>query len=321
MNRRWTQVLGLGILAAFSCKAGSPSERFEFEKPGMGTLFRISLYAQDFETARSAAERAFTRMQHLERELSDWDADSAVRKLPFAGGRVNVSQDLWDILFLSIRVAEATKGAFDPTVGPVVKLWRRASRQQKLPATEDIEAALEAVGWGHMDLIDETEINLGVPGMRLDFGGIGKGFALDAMLGVLGEEGIASALVDGGGDVAVSNPPPGQQGWRVAIESPPWYSGEQLRLLLANQAIASSGTRFRKFQVDGRTWSHLLDPRTGMALDYDIQATALAPSGALADSLASAACVLGPEGWQNNSLASKWRGVKTWWFHPDEALE
>ena len=107
----------------------------------------------------------------------------------------------------------------------------------------------------------------------------------------------------------------------MAVESPSWYSGEKLRLLLVNQAIASSGTRFRQFQAGGRTWSHLLDPRTGMALDYDIQATVLAPSGSLADALASAACVLGPEGWKNNPISHKWRGVKTWWFHPEDALE
>ena len=214
MKRPWGKSLWLGMVATLSCQAEAP-QRFEFEKMGMGTLFRISMVAPDLATAERAAERAFARMDSLEKTLSDWDPASEVRKLSQEGGRTRVSDDLWEVLALSIQVARATEGAFDPTVGPAVRLWRRARRQGELPTPADLEAALKRMGWENLEVGDSPWIVLKVSGMRLDLGGVGKGFALDAMLKTLADEGIKAALVDGGGDLAASGPPPGKKGWRV----------------------------------------------------------------------------------------------------------
>lgn len=275
------------------------------------------MFAPEGATAERAANRAFSRMDSLEKLFSDWDPSSEVGKLTKVEGRKQVSGDLWEVLSLSIKIAEGTGGAFDPTVGPAVRLWRRARRLGELPRPENVEAALRRMGWENLEVGDSPWINLKVSGMRLDLGGVGKGFALDAMLETLTEEGIESALVDGGGDLAASGPPPGQKGWRVRV-APPTGTGEGRRLLLAHGAVATSGTRFQNFEVNGKSWSHLLDPRTGMALDFEIQATVVAPSGALADALASAACVLGPGGWETASSEGE---VEVWWDLPEEATQ
>lgn len=316
MKRPWGKSLWLGMVATLSCQAEAP-QRFEFEKMGMGTLFRISMVAPDLATAERAAERAFARMDSLEKTLSDWDPASEVRKISQEGGRTRVSDDLWEVLALSIQVARATEGAFDPTVGPAVRLWRRARRQGELPTPADLEAALKRMGWENLEVGDSPWIVLKVSGMRLDLGGVGKGFALDAMLKTLADEGIEAALVDGGGDLAASGPPPGKKGWRVRVD-PPGGEGEGRRLLLAHRAVATSGTRFRSFEANGRNWAHLLDPRTGMALDSEIQATVVASSGALADAMASAACILGPEGWETIPPRGD---VEVSWNLPKEATE
>ncbi len=278
------------------------TERFEFERAAMGTTFRIVLYAEDGERARRAAEAAFDRIQELDRTLSDWQPDSELSRLcaqSDAGpsGPIPVSEDLFAVLAHAARTARQTGGAFDVSVGPWVRLWRRSVRQGELPTPEALAAARKSVGyeWVVLDP-DSRTVTLALPRMRLDLGGIAKGFALDQALAVLAERGVPRALVDGGGDVAVGAPPPGRRAWRVAVATTR-HELERAKTYfdLVHAAVATSGDLFQSVEIGGRRYSHIIDPVTGLGLTRRVSATVVARTGIQADALASALCVLGSQ--------------------------
>ena len=298
--------LGAILLSATACVTpegeDAGTRRFEFERAAMGTTFRIVLYAEDGERARRAAEAAFHRIQDLDRTLSDWKSDSELSRLcarSDAGpsGPILVSEDLFTVLEHAARTSRLSGGAFDVSVGPYVRMWRRSVRQGQLPTPEALAAARTSVGheWVVLDPDDST-VTLMVQSMRLDLGGIAKGFALDQALAVLTELGVPRALVDGGGDVAVGAPPPGRPGWRVALATTE-RELEQVDtwLELTHSAVATSGDLFQSLEIGGLRYSHIIDPRTGLGLTRRVSATVVARRGIEADALASALCVLGSQ--------------------------
>jgi thiamine biosynthesis lipoprotein len=292
---------GAWILLAAAASCAAPGlERREYERPAMGTTFRVVLYAEDRDDAEAAAEAAFARIEQLERRLSDWDPSSEVRRLTtrtvmWCGipGVHEAGDDLWRVLVAGQEMAARTGGAFDVTVGPYVRLWRRAARQRELPAPDRLAAAAFSVGHFRLKLIGERTVELRGPGMQVDLGGIAKGFALDEALQVLAADGYSRALVDGGGDVAVGAPPPGREAWSVVIDS--GGTGATATVGLARGAVATSGDAYRFVEIDGVRYSHIVDPRTGQALTTRTAATVIAPDGMTADALASALCVMGAE--------------------------
>jgi len=277
----------------------------------MGTEFRVVVYDRDEGHALSVMQRALSRIQQIDGVLSDYSAGSELRRFTEAGreaGAGTVSPDLWRTLVLAEQVSFRTGGAFDMTVGPLVRLWRRAFRQAELPDPDAIAAALRKVGWQGVAM--DRSAHSAWPttaGMGLDAGGIGKGYALDQAMELIQEEGITSALVEGGGDLVVSAAPPGRRGWRIRLA---WSEGLATgpTLLLAHDAVATSGDLYQFLELDGMVYSHILDPRTGWALTGSRRATVVGPSGAIADGLASALCVDGPAGIVN--FIESWPGVE-----------
>ena len=273
--------------------------RHEMRAPAMGTEFRVVLFASEEGHARAVMALALERIRELDQVLSDYNASSELRRLTQRGpetGAVVVSSDLMDVLLQARAVHAQTEGAFDVTVGPLVRLWRRAFRQGALPEAEAIKQATEQVGMDLLTLLPETsEVLPGRPGMRLDAGGIGKGYALDQALAVIESAGIRSALVEGGGDLVVSGPPPGEEGWNILLDWGP-KSSPSRPLVLSNGAVATSGDLYQVLKLGGEAYSHIVDPRTGWALIGGRRASVVAPSGALADAFASALCVAGPPG-------------------------
>jgi thiamine biosynthesis lipoprotein len=280
--------------ALVSSCAQTQLERYEFSAPKMGTEFRLVLYAASAEQAERAASRAFERVEELEDCMSDYRPQSELMQLSAHAGRgdwVPLSEDLARVLAAAQAVSEASGGAFDVSVGPLVRLWRRARRQERAPGAEALENAMQAVGSEKLELSDEGRaLRLLVPGMRLDLGGIAKGYALDQALVALEQEGVHSALVDGGGDVRVGAAPPGRAAWLVRLETP----GEPLSLELVDAAVATSGDAYRFVELEGVRYSHIIDPRTGRALAQQATVSVIALDGMTADALASAASVLGP---------------------------
>ncbi|MBC7922810.1 MAG: FAD:protein FMN transferase [Ferruginibacter sp.] len=274
----------------------TPLRRYEFDHRQMGTLFRIVLYAADSGRAGQAAAAAFRRVDELNGILSDYQADSELNRLSATAGTgrvVPVSRDLWRVLDVSERAARQTGGAFDATVGPLVSLWRRAVRQQALPAAEALAKARQVVGYQYLQMNRQRQtVELRQPGMRLDVGGLGKGFAGGEALAVLRRTGIRSALVDGGGKIVAGAAPPGKRGWQVEVRL---GTGNTVSLALAHASVSTSGDLYQHLELDGKRYSHVLDPRTGLGLTDQSRVAVVAPDGITADWLSTAVSVLGPE--------------------------
>jgi thiamine biosynthesis lipoprotein len=301
--------LGGALLLAMACLFGTAGcrapaatslERFEYTEPQMGVPFRIVLYAADREQAAAAARAAFARIDALSGVMSDYDSDSELSRLSLTGGSgqaVKVSEDLWKVLSRAQNLAPRTDGAFDVTVGPEVILWRKARRDQALPDPARLARARGATGWRHLGLDSRARTaRLQVSGMRLDLGAIAKGYAVDEALKVLAAQGIRSALVAGGGDLAVSDSPPGRPGWRIDVPGPEASNAPPAQsVLLRRAALATSGDLFQHVVIDGVRYSHIVDPRTGLGLTDQSLVTVIARDCMTADSLSTAISVLGPK--------------------------
>lgn len=310
----WRAGCVLLVACASSLRAETRLTRFEFSQVHMGTEFRIVLYAPDAATSCRASQAAFDRIADLDNTMSDYRPSSELMQLcRHAGGpAIKVSEDLFRVLAKAEEVARKSDGAFDITVGPVVRLWRRARRQHELPDPESLAQALRLVGYENLRLDSNARAaQLLRAGMLLDLGGIAKGDAADQALQALSSFGIASALVAAGGDIAVSNPPPGNRGWLIGIapldsparakdgsslQNPKSQMQDGLRYVsLRNAAISTSGEEEQHAVIAGRRYSHIVDPKTGLALTGRSSVTVIAPNGITSDSLATAVSVLGPK--------------------------
>lgn len=261
----------------------------------MGGMARIVVYAPDQSHASLATLAASKEIARQEQILSDYKSDSESRLLVEQTPNEwhDASPDLVEILARSREVWRASGGAFDPTVGPITALWRPAFKQAERPDADALGHALERVGMNLLEIdTEDNRIRFAKDGMRLDFGGIGKGYAAQKALDVLREHGCPSALVDLGGDLALGDPPPGAEGWRIAIDN-----GLDLphEVTLANVGVATSGDLYRHVEIDGVRYSHIVDPMTGLGLTRRVAVTVIAPDPWLADALASAVSLLGEQ--------------------------
>jgi thiamine biosynthesis lipoprotein len=289
----------IGSLTFRPLSAAEPGlERFEFESKHMGTTFRLVLYAADRSSAEAAAKAGFARVAELDGIMSDYKKDSELNRLcrAFAtsvGEPVPVSVDHFRVLQKAEAMAKASDGTFDITVGPMVQLWRLARRTQQLPDAEALKVAKAKVGWQKVQLDPAKKtVRLLTPGMQLDLGGIGKGFAADEALSLLRDKlGLRRVLVAAAGDITCGDPPPGREAWSVDIA--PIVKGQPPRTLcLANRSVSTSGDLEQFVVIGGVRYSHVLDPRTGIGLTGQRSATVIAKNGTLADSLTKAVSVL-----------------------------
>lgn len=297
--------------ACLSSADEPPLTRFEFEQVRFAAPARLVFYAPSEEVANKLSRAVFDRLKQLDRILSDYDPDSELSKLSESSGSgrpVPLSPELWDVLEASQRFARETDGAFDVSVGPVVKLWRVARRSKKLPAPDAIREAVSRTGWKAI-VLDESNktAELKRRGMQLDLGGIGQGYAADEGLRILQEGGVTKALVDISGDIRLGDPPPGEKGWKIAVEllkrpgtsdrEQPAAEGSKpsRMLLLANVAVSTSGDAFQFVEIDGVRYSHIVDPKTGVGLTRSCSVTVIAPDALTADGIDTALCVQGVE--------------------------
>jgi len=294
--------LELLTLVLTGCRSASRTQglhRFEFSRPSMGTLFTITMYAPDEAAARTAAREAFKRIDALEDVTSDYQADSELMRLcdEPPGKPVSVSAELFDLLDRAQRISRLSGGAFDVTMGPYVRLWRFARKRKVLPSQQELASASAAVGYEKLRLDARNRtVTLLAPNMRLDLGGIAKGYAADRALALLKRRGIDRALVAASGDIAIGNPPPGQRGWKIGIAGIDARTNEISRtVLLRNAGISTSGDTEQFIEIGGVRYSHILDPKTGLGLTNRIQATVIARNATTTDPMATTVCILGPE--------------------------
>jgi thiamine biosynthesis lipoprotein len=280
--------------------------RLHAEHAAMGTRFALTLVAPSpafgTEEMRPAAEEAWLDLDALEGRISNWRTDSEVSRLnqSAAAGPVSVGPDVLSMLQAAKALHAATGGVFDPTVGPLLDLWGFYRKAGRLPADAELREALALVGLDkvRIDAVRGT-VAFDREGMRLDFGGIGKGLALDRIAERLRAQGYHNALLDAGTSTVLAlGAPPGEAGWTVDIRNP--YTEKTAavdRVLLRDEALSTSAAYENFLELDGRRYGHILDPRTGLPVDDRVlSATAIAPTAMESDALSTAFFALGLEG-------------------------
>lgn len=305
---RISLLLSLSCLLALNCFSQS---RYTFERGLMGSPFKIILYAPNDSLANLAAESAFKRIEDLNASLSDYRDDSEINHISAQSGSENwlsVSKDLFDILSISDDISRKTDGAFDATLGPIVQEWRRATRKGYLPEKKVIIEALAKTGYKNIQFDkNATRIRLLKKGMRLDIGGLGKGFAADEAVKVLKQFGITSAMIDAGGKLALMDPPPGEDGWKIVIST----GRDSIQTITySNVGIATSGPTYRYLEYEGKKYSHIVDPKTGIGLLFHLRTTVISPNATEADALATAFSVSGIK--KGKKYLNKFPDNKVW---------
>lgn len=272
-------------------------QKFVFEKPAMGSPFTISIFANDSAKAAQAAASAFHCADSLNAIFSDYIDSSELNRLNATSGQnryVPVSEPLFDILNYSIEAAKLSHGGFDITMGPVVKLWRKARKEKKLPNPDSLKKAMDKVGYRYIHLNEiEKSVWLEKKGMLLDLGGLGKGYVAQAALHIIQSKGCKSAMVNAGGKIAIGEAPPGRNGWRIGITVP--EEKEKLMpqlLLLNNTSVATSGDIYQHLDINGKRYSHIIDPKTGLGITWQRNVTVIAKDATISDWLATACSVL-----------------------------
>jgi thiamine biosynthesis lipoprotein len=289
--------LGLSILCV-TTDASPALRRFEAVEPHMGTLVRVTLYATDERSADNAFRVAFDRIAALDRILSDYRPDSELNRLTRHAVKrsTGVSKDLFAVLQASQNLAAETEGAFDITLGPVIRLWREARRQRRVPEPAALNEAANRSGFRKLHLdAERRSATLDARGMQLDVGAIGKGYAASESVAALKQIGINSALVALSGDIACTDAPPGRRGWSIGISAGAESSAAVRTLELTNAAISTSGNSEQHLDVDGRRYSHVIDPASRMGIVADLTVTVVARHGIDADGLDTAVSVLGAQ--------------------------
>lgn len=299
------------IALAIPFQSKSELTQYRFSQPHMGTNCQIILYSMNKEEASRGANAAFLRMKQLDGIMSDYNQESELRQLCARSGTgpVLVGEDLFKVLTRAREVSELSGGAFDVTVGPVVKLWRRARKSIQMPDKDELEAALKLVDYQAMVLDPSKKtVWLKKTGMLLDLGGIAKGYAAEESLNLLKKMGISSALVAMGGDVAMGDPPPNTKGWKVGI-APVLEEGDAASryMVLSNCAVSTSGDTEQYVELGGKRYSHLVNPHTGIGLSERISVTIVAPHGIDSDSLTKVVSILGVA--KGMELAAKLPGI------------
>lgn len=272
-----------------------------YQKPRMGTLFTIRLWASpaDSQKARAAADAAFEEISRLNSILSDYELNSEL--LLFTQKPkdvwVPVSDDFLKVLTLSLKLSTATDGDFDVTAGPHIRNWRLSKRDRRLPRPDRIQDASSKTGYRKLTIDHKNKaVKFAVDGMRLDFGGIAKGYAADAALAILTKHGFSRAIVAGSGDIVAGDPPPGHpEGWAIGIRSLDMEDSEKLTdtVLLSRSAVSTSGDSQQFLDIDGKRYSHIVDPKTGLGLTERIGVTIIGPNAVTTDSTATAVSVMG----------------------------
>jgi thiamine biosynthesis lipoprotein len=304
MRIAWMILPCVAVMASLnSNRLFADQQPYEGIGQAMGVEFRIVLYADSPEKAATVFKAAFHRIDELDSLLSDYKPESEISQLTRSAGSdrfVPVSKDVWKVLRRAREISELSDGAFDTTLGPLTQLWRTAIRSQSMPDDEQLAEARERSGFRLLEF-DESQqrVKLIRAGMRIDLGGIAKGYAADEALKIIRDAGCPIALVDGSGDIALGDKPPGKPGWRVqvALIDEVELVDEKNRvepkiLILSNCGVATSGDQYQFIESAGKRYSHIVDPRTGYGVIGKANLTVVAANATDADAFASAVAVL-----------------------------
>lgn len=271
----------------------------------MGTIFEMRGYGQDRKATAEAFEAAFAEIRKVDELLSHYRDDSALARLnrEAARGPVEVAPELYDVLAVSRKFAELSDGAFDVTAGALVRLWESAEQAGRLPTDEERQQILRRVDWRRVELLDDGRVRFRTSGVQVNFGAIGKGWALDRALEVLEARGVRNAFLSAGtSTVYAMGSDRSGRGWRIALRDPLRPDEREVTAFYVRDgAVSTSADYERSLVIENKRYSHIIDPRSGLpvgaasgpAAEKILSATVQAPKAAEADALSTAVFVMG----------------------------
>lgn len=264
----------------------------------MGSRFDISVVANDTLTASNYINLAVNEISRIEKLISSWDENSQTSEIIRNAGvkPVKVDKELFDLIERSIIISKLTDGAFDISYASMDKIWKFDGSMTEMPSEKSIKESVAKVGFQNIELNkDEHTVFLKLPGMKIGFGAIGKGYAADKAKELLISKGVVAGIINASGDMNTWGKQPNGENWMIAITNPLNKNKSFALLPLKNGAVVTSGNYEKYVAFNGERYSHIIDPRTGYPASEIISATVFAPKAELADALATSIFVMGTE--------------------------
>ncbi|RXF70764.1 FAD:protein FMN transferase [Arcticibacter tournemirensis] len=263
----------------------------------MGNHFELSVVSDDKRWAEDCIDKAVSEIKRIEVLLTTFQESSQTNLINRHAGvkPVRVDKEVFDLITRAVKISELTQGAFDITYGSIDKsLWNFDVNMKHLPAPETARESVKLINYKNIVLVaSEQTVYLKEKGMRIGFGGIGKGYAADMAKALLLQSGVKSGIVNAAGDLATWGSQPDGRPWTIAIADPdrkvPYFS----KLNISNMAIATSGNYEKYALIDGKKYSHTIDPKTGLPVSGIKSVSIVCPSAELADALATPVMVMG----------------------------
>lgn len=272
-------LLILGATAAHL--AAAELLRLEQSLDAMGSVYTVVAYGEDRGRMIAAVDQAFEEVRRIDRMMSNYRADSELSRLNKEAGRgpVTVSEELFSVLDACRQYHQASEGAFDISVGPLMKIWGFYKGSGRLPHRAEIRGVLGRIGFDKVTLKGPARtVQFTREGMELDPGGIGKGYAVDRMVAILKAANIRSAMISAGSSsIYALGAPPKEKGWRISIRHPRDLNREIEEITLSDSSLSTSGTSEKFFRAEGRLYSHIMDPRTGYPAQGMLSVSVIAP--------------------------------------------
>ena len=273
--------------------------RYEASHPSMGTVYTVAAYGRDPDFLAETVNEVFEEVDRLDAQMSNYKPESELSRINREAAReeVVVEPGLFDLLQICQHLSEDTRGAFDITVGPLMKVWGFFRGQGRVPSPQGIRDVLKHVGYRHVHLdVARRTIHFDEPGIELDLGAKAKGYAVDRAVEILKQNGISSALVSAGtSSIYALGAPPGEKGWKISLRDPFDPNKAAQVVYLKNFSLSTSGNYERFFKVGGKMYSHIMDPHTGMPVEDVLSACAFTERTTDSDGLSTALYVLGIE--------------------------
>jgi len=275
--------------------AVATAEWYKQEQAIMGTRIAVEFWDEDKAHAAQCAEKVFSEMRRIDALMSPYKPDSELSHInqQAANGAIQVSQEMFNLLRKSLQMSQLSNGAFDITFSSVGHMYDY--RQGIKPSDEEIQKSLPSINYRHV-LLDETNrsVRFAQSGVRIDLGGIAKGYAVDNGIAILAGCGIKGGLVSAGGDSRILGDR-GNRPWMMGVRHPRKKDAVAVMLPLSNTAISTSGDYERFFIEDGKRYHHIISPSTGKSVSTTWSATVIGPDATTTDALSTTLFVLGPE--------------------------
>ena len=288
-----TGVLALALaLAIPACGHAAPPLKLRtFHHPAMGTEFTLYLYARTEAEASSVADEVFDEVDRIEQELSNYRDTSELSRIVREAALAPVTTDPETFRFLeqSQHWSEASDGAFDITVGPLMQVWGFFNHGGRIPSKEELERIRPMVGYRNVELDSAARtVHFRVAGVDLDPGGIGKGFAVDAAVAILHAHHVTAALLSAGSSTVYAlGSPPGQRGWRVVVPDGLPDHATISSVLLRDTSLSSANCSEKNFTSGGHLYCHIMDPRTLQPVEGRLHVSIIDPSATTSDALSN----------------------------------